>query len=316
MTAPDPGPPESARRQRLPTLLIVDDTPANIQVLARALHRDYRIRIATDGAAALAMLNGPQRPDLVLLDVMMPELDGYEVCRRIKAEPATWDIPVIFVTARTDLADQLEGFRLGAVDYITKPFELPLVQARISVHIRLQQKAELLERLALLDGLTNLSNRRGLERIWQREWARAQRGGLPLSLLLIDVDHFKAYNDHYGHGAGDDCLLRVARELEWSLLRSTDAIGRYGGEEFVAILPDSDATAGLQVAERLRRRVAGLAIPHARSGTARQVTISIGCASCTPAPADQVVSLLEQADQALYQAKARGRNRVCLFGRD
>jgi diguanylate cyclase (GGDEF)-like protein len=185
------------------------------------------------------------------------------------------------------------------------------VKARINVHIRLQQKAELLERLALLDGLTNLNNRRGLERIWQREWARAQREGKPLTLLLIDVDHFKAYNDQYGHGAGDDCLLRVARELEWSLLRPTDAIGRYGGEEFVAVLPDSDGEAGRLVAERLRQRVAALAIPHAQSASSdRVVTVSIGCATRTPTPADQVTALLEEADQALYRAKTQGRNRV------
>jgi diguanylate cyclase (GGDEF)-like protein len=296
--------------KRRPTVLIVDDTPANIQILAQALMHDYAIQTAANGLAALAIVQGADKPDLILLDVLMPAMDGYEVCRLIKQDPATWHIPVIFVTAKDQYKDQQRGFDLGAVDYITKPFGLPLVIARVKVHIRLKLKSEMLEKLALLDGLTDIPNRRGLEEALTREWGRAKRSGTPISALMIDVDCFKAFNDHYGHGAGDECLRRVAQALERGLMRPGDFIGRYGGEEFSVILPNCDAAGAALVAENLCERVAALSIAHERSPAAGHITISIGYTTQMVGAESTWSALLNEADKALYLAKTHGRNRI------
>jgi len=201
--------------------------------------------VAPHGQAALTLLQGEAQPDLILLDIMMPDMDGYEVCRRIKQDPAIWHIPIIFLTAKGAVADQQLGFDLGAVDYIVKPVEIPLLLARVRAHIRLKRKSEQLEKLAMIDGLTDIANRRAL------------------ALLMVDIDHFKAFNDHYGHGAGDECLRRVAQCLAMGLLRPGDFIARYGSEEFCVILPQCTAAGALQVAENLLTAVAELQIPHA-----------------------------------------------------
>ncbi|AGX87450.1 cell cycle response regulator [Candidatus Symbiobacter mobilis CR] len=294
-----------------PTILIVDDTPGNIQILAQALLRDYEVLVSTNGPAALELLQAGHRPDLILLDVMMPGMDGHEVCRRIKADPATWNLPIIFITARDAVEDQQFGFNLGAVDYITKPFEVPLVLARVGVHIRLQQKSARLEKLAMLDGLTDIPNRRALDDLLDRECGRAARDGTPLAVLMIDIDHFKAYNDHYGHGVGDDCLRRVAHTLGAELHRPGDFLARYGGEEFCIVLPHCDTAGATQIAENLRAAVAALAIPHAHSSAAVHISISVGLCSRAIGPEpDCGPALLAAADEALYCAKRQGRNQV------
>ncbi len=292
------------------TILIVDDTPSNIQVLAEALSSNYEIKVATDGKAALEIMSQEEKPDMVLLDVMMPEMDGYQACRRIKQEPSIWDIPIIFVTAKAEAEDQQRGFDLGAVDYITKPFDIPLVMARINVHLRLKHKSEQLERLALLDGLTDIPNRRALEETLDRELRRSRREGTPISLVMIDVDHFKAFNDHYGHGAGDSCLRKIAHTIAASLFRPGDLVGRYGGEEFLVILPNSDQEGAVKVAENIRENVEELQIPHDFSPVTNHVTISMGVKSLLCRDRSRCSEALQQADQALYKAKEQGRNRV------
>ena len=301
---------EKGVSKRLPTVMIVDDTPANIQILAQALGHDYTLQMAANGPAALALLQEADKPDLILLDVVMPKMDGHEVCRRIKQDPATRHIPVIFVSVLDQFKDQQRGFDLGAVDYIAKPFGVPLLIARVKVHIRLKLKTEMLEKLAFLDGLTDIPNRRGLEQTLSKEWGRAKRSGSPLSALMIDVDHFKAFNDHYGHGAGDECLRRVAQALERGLMRPGDFIGRYGGEEFCVILPNCDAAGAALVAENLCQRVAALKISHAHSTVADHVTISIGYTTRIVGTDSVWADLLNEADKALYLAKTRGRNRI------
>lgn len=293
-------------------ILIVDDTPTNIQVLAVALRADYRVKVATSGKAALAIANHPNsRPDLILLDVMMPEMDGYEVCRRLKQEPATKSIPVIFVTAKSDVTDEEHGLRLGAMDYIVKPFHLAIVRARVQNHINLKIKSDMLESLALVDGLTGIPNRRRFDEALEHEWRRAQRNGTPLSLIMADIDHFKAYNDNYGHGAGDQCLKAAAKALANALERPSDILARYGGEEFAAVLPDTNANGAHLLAERLRANVAALTLPHGFSSVEDHVTISVGYASLEPIPDQSPLELLQLADKRLYQAKEEGRNRVC-----
>ncbi|MBS4097135.1 MAG: PleD family two-component system response regulator [Sulfuricella sp.] len=295
-----------------PLILIVDDTPTNIQILAEALRTEYRVKVATSGKTALELADKPEsRPDLILLDVMMPEMDGYEVCRRLKENPATHDIPVIFVTAKSDVTDEEQGLRLGAMDYIVKPFHLAIVKARVENHVNLKIKTDLLESLALIDGLTGIPNRRRFDETLESAWKRAQRESTPLALIMTDIDYFKPYNDNYGHGAGDHCLKTVAKALHNSLARPNDMVARYGGEEFVAVLPDTDAEGARQLAERWCAAIAALKLPHRFSAVADHVTVSAGYAALDPVHGQSPKEFLEMADKMLYRAKEQGRNRVC-----
>lgn len=299
--------------QQRPMILIVDDVPINVQILAEALSSIYRIKVANNGLDALKIAQG-QQPDLILLDVMMPEMDGFEVCRRLKEDALTHKIPVIFVTAKNAESDEERGLNLGAVDYITKPFVIPVAKARIRNHIRLKQQADLLESLSLIDALTDIPNRRRFDEALVSEWKRAVRDATPISLLMIDVDHFKKYNDYYGHGAGDVCLQTVAAELAKGVLRPGDLVARYGGEEFVVILPETDQESALQIAERLRERIEKKALPHVCPSADSVVTISVGVASQNKIPEYFLSKILvDAADNALYLAKERGRNRVCAY---
>jgi len=295
----------------IPRILIVDDSPVNVQILAEGLKADYHIKVANSGAGALKSATSNEPPDLILLDAMMPEMDGYEVCRRLAAGDATRNIPIIFVTASHDAADEEYGLNLGAADYITKPFHLPIVKARVRNHLLLKQKTDMLESLAQMDGLTNIPNRRRLEEVLAVEWRRASRSQTPISVVMLDIDHFKPFNDHYGHGVGDICLKAVAQALQSMLSRPADMVARYGGEEFAAVLPGVDFTGAGAVAENFRQAVYSLHLPHALSSVLDQVTISAGFASCSIPAGDSYTGLLAAADKMLYQAKSAGRNRVC-----
>lgn len=298
-----------------PTLLIVDDEPTNIQALGHLLKDDYRIRVANNGEKALALAaeGAPERPDLILLDIQMPGIDGYEVCRRLKEDPHTSDIAIIFVTALDDARDEEHGLNLGAVDYIARPFNPAIVRARVNTHVKLKRRTDLLEQYAMLDGLTGIHNRRYFDEHLDRETRRSQREGEPLSLIMLDIDHFKGFNDHYGHGAGDRCLQKVAETLARTLNRPGDTLCRYGGEEFVALLPGTPTSGALEVAERLRSAVEERALAHEHSSAGPVVTVSLGAATFDPAgePGADMESLLARADAALYRAKNAGRNRYC-----
>ena len=297
--------------RKKPVILIVDDTPTNIQVLAEALRAEYRVKVAGNGKAALDVITKQGVPDLILLDVMMPEMDGYEVCRILKQNPATQGIPVIFVTAKSNVLSEEQGLKLGAMDYISKPFHLPIVLARVHNHITLKAKTDMLEQYALLDGLTGIPNRRRFDERMEREWNRAVRSGTPLSLIMLDIDFFKPYNDNYGHGVGDTCLCKVATALVGSVNRSSDLVARYGGDEFVALLPDINPNGAIQIAQRMCDRVRALDIVHGYSDASSTVTISVGTAGAVPSIDETPAVLLEKADRQLYRAKALGRNRVC-----
>lgn len=245
----------------------------------------------------------------------MPSACRYEVCRRLRADPATCRIPVIFVTACTAELDEERGIDLGAVDYITKPFSIPIVRARVRSHLATKKNRELIEELSLVDPLTGIANRRRFDETLHRECKRAAREGVPLSVLMIDIDHFKAYNDHYGHIAGDQCLMRVAASLRNGISRSGDLVARYGGEEFVVVLPATDREAAETVAERLRSGIEGLAIKQARSAVGPGVTVSVGCATGSlPGNELRPDRLVACADAMLYRSKANGRNR-CTAGK-
>jgi diguanylate cyclase (GGDEF)-like protein len=294
-----------------PLILIVDDTPTNIQILAEALRVDYLVRVANSGKIAFEIIAKFGAPDLILLDVMMPEMDGYEVCRRLKQAPETKDVPVIFVTAKSDVVDEEHGLRLGAVDYIAKPFHLAIVAARVQNHINLKMKTDLLESQAMLDGLTNIPNRRRFDEMLESEWKRSLRSGAPLALIMTDIDFFKRYNDNYGHGVGDTCLKRVATSLSGATERPSDLAARYGGEEFAIILPETDIEGARIIAERFRSHVENMHIPHAYSEVSAYVTVSAGLACVIPNAELSKADLLKSADDKLYQAKQSGRNRVC-----
>jgi diguanylate cyclase (GGDEF)-like protein len=294
--------------QSRPRLLVVDDQPANIQVLYQILSSDYQVFMATSGAQALALCAARQ-PDLVLLDLIMPDIDGYQVCQKLKEDAATRDIPVIFITAQTDESAEEMGFDLGAVDFISKPINPRIVKARVRTHLMLKAQSDLLRSWAYLDGLTGVHNRRFFDERVNSEMGRAIRNQTPLSLVMLDVDFFKRFNDHYGHQAGDDCLRRVASTLKNSLMRAGDHVARYGGEEFVCLLPDTDFAGAMRLAEAIRHEINGLQIEHAESSVAPYVTVSLGV-GCKPAHIHgSAMSLISLADTQLYKAKEHGRHR-------
>jgi diguanylate cyclase (GGDEF)-like protein len=293
-----------------PRLLVVDDQPINIQVMYRCFAGDYQVFMATSGEQALNICKS-NPPDLILLDVVMPGLDGFEVCKQLKADASTWHIPVIFVTAHTDPTQETHGLNLGAVDFIAKPINPDVVRARVKTHLTLKFQSDLLRKLVFLDGLTGVFNRRYFDQQISTEWARAARNNKPLSLILLDVDFFKLYNDRYGHQAGDDALRLVAHTLKSSLRRPADLVARYGGEEFACVLPETSHEDAQVIAEELERQIRTLGIPHQSSTVDTVITISVGLATRVGNTDDDVTSLIGLADKLLYQAKHTGRGQVC-----
>lgn len=293
-----------------PTVLVVDDTPDDLSLMSRLLKDYYKVKVANNGKKALRIV-ADHPPDLILMDVMMPGMDGLEVCRQLKKNPLTANIPVIFVTAKNEEYDEEHGLNLGAVDYIVKPFSIPITLARIRNHIQLKQQADLLESLSLIDALTHLPNRRHLDGTLNMEWKRAAREKAPLSMLMIDIDQFKQYNDEHGHAAGDASLQSVAASLRACVSRPGDLVARYGGEEFVVVLPDTHIDAAVHIATRMCEGISKLKLPHPNSGVEPFVTVSIGCATVVPSPGTPSTTLFDEADKMLYKAKNSGRNRVC-----
>ncbi len=293
-----------------PKILIVDDVPANIKMLREVLKDRYDIIFATSGQDALDLMDPGALPDLILLDIMMPDMDGYEVCRILKSDDLTAKIPIIFITSKDDEEDEIKGFELGAVDYVTKPFSIPVVKARVQTHVELKQQREILENLSSIDGLTGVPNRRNFDEFLDRNWHFCMRASKTISLIMIDIDHFKTFNDHYGHLEGDECLKQVAAVLKTCINRDTDMLARYGGEEFGCILPVTDMEGAMSIAGLLRKSVEALAIPHTRSDTADYITISLGVASMVPMKDAPALTIIKSADSALYAAKMSTRNCV------
>lgn len=298
---------DTALRTRI---LVVDDEPTNIELIADIFEHDYEVLFAMNGEKALEVA-AASAPDVILLDVMLPGMDGFEVCSRLKAEPLTRDIPVIFVTGLGDMAAETRALELGAMDYIPKPINPPVVRMRVRNQVELKQARDKLARLATTDGLTGLANRRRFDEALAMEHARHVRSGSRLALIMLDIDHFKLFNDTYGHVRGDDCLRAVAGVLRSTLHRATDLAARYGGEEFVCILPDTASPEGVRkVAEHIRQAVSDLNIPHGNAPTADHLTVSLGvvtaCCTSNTSPSGLVV----QVDEQLYKAKTEGRNSI------
>lgn len=291
-------------------VLVIDDDRTNILIIIDTLQ--------AEGLTVISARNGEMgikralfsRPDLILLDVMMPGIDGFETCRRLKSEPETQAIPILFMTALNDEDNKVKGFDVGGVDYITKPVGQRELMARVKTHLNLKRKQDLLERLVGIDGLTEIPNRRQFDGVLEREWERSRRTQHPLSLILTDIDFFKNFNDFYGHTSGDECLAKVARTFARSVKRATDLVARYGGEEFAVILPETDLEPAIEMAEVIRKNVESLQISHVASPVAEWVTLSLGVAAIVPAGETASKHLIEMADRALYRAKAGGRNQV------
>lgn len=291
-------------------ILIVDDEKINLRVLADLLKDQYVIMLARSGEQALKLALQKPQPDLILLDIAMPGMSGFEVIKKLKHDDATNHIPVIFITALDSREQEEQGLKLGAVDYITKPISPPIVKIRVRNYLDMQQKYKLLEQKANLDGLTEIPNRRCFEEVLAREWQRGKRNASPLSVAMLDIDCFKQYNDHYGHQTGDIALQRVARSIMDSLKRASDYAGRYGGEEFVILMPETPLESSLMVAERIRSDIESLGIPHALSSIAPHLTVSIGVASTRDYAESGPEEIIKRADQHMYTAKQSGRNRV------
>lgn len=292
-------------------ILIVDDEKMNLKVLADLLKDEYVPVLARSGEQALQHAFGDFPPDLILLDVVMPQMGGCDVIKHLKNSDKTKNIPVIFVTALSSVEDEEHGLKLGAVDYITKPYSPPIVKIRIRNHLRIVHQYKLLDQLAHLDGLTEIPNRRRFEEVLEQEWARSARNGAPFSLAMVDVDYFKQYNDHYGHAMGDLALQKIAKALQRSLGRPGDLVARYGGEEFVMVLPETDAAGAKVVAERSLQEVADRDIPHQYSQVAKHVSVSIGLVTIMHMDYTiQPETILKTADQNLYLAKKNGRNQM------
>ncbi|WP_204106103.1 MULTISPECIES: PleD family two-component system response regulator [Spirulina sp. CCY15215] len=309
-------------------ILIVDDKPENLRLLDTMLTQEgYKVRKVTTGKMALQVAESA-RPDLILLDIAMPEMDGYEVCKYLKADAITREIPVIFLSALNLTFNKIQAFEVGGADYITKPFHLSEVQVRINNQLKVRSLTkELLEKntqletanrklqaLVNIDGLTEVANRRHFDHCLELEWHRLDREAKPLSLIMSDIDAFKAYNDTYGHQAGDRCLQAVARGISEQLKRPCDLVARYGGEEFVIILPDTDRQGGLVVAESIRSTIQALKITHAHGISEKVVTLSLGLTSLIPRHNLSPSEAIARADKALYEAKTQGKNRVCFQG--
>jgi len=323
-------------------ILVVDDTPPNLQLLLTMLARKgYDAHGVPDGAAALSNAK-EQLPDLVLLDINMPNINGFQVCQELKSSDRTRDVPVIFISARDEVLDKVQAFAVGGVDYITKPFQIAEVLARVENQLTLRRlqrqlqeqnerlKQEInsriiaetllqeanakLERLVNLDGLTQLANRRCFDEYLEQEWQRLARERQPLSLIMCDIDFFKNYNDTYGHIAGDDCLRKVSHLIKQSVRRPADLAARYGGEEFVLVLPNTDIEGSMLVAEAIRNKLLELKLPHEDSAVSKFVTLSMGVTALIPKIDSQPSILLTSADYALYRAKELGRNQTYQIG--
>lgn len=306
-------------------ILVVEDASATLLIVTKFIERFGAKPIAVSNGEEAISAFRHQQPDMVLLDAQLPDIDGFSVARQMRAleKPGAWT-PIIFLSGMTSDKDLEKGIAAGGDDYLYKPVSEAVLCAKIRAMQRIiQMRTSLvvlareldaanqeLKRLSASDGLTGIANRRFFDEYFSREWRRARRGSGEISILMCDVDHFKAYNDTYGHQAGDDCLRQVAHKIRDSMERAADLAARYGGEEFVVLLPDTPIAGASMVAEKIRQAVHALALVH--SGSAHHhITLSIGVAAMSADNINTPQTLIEAADRALYQAKDAGRNRVC-----
>jgi len=313
-------------------LIIDDDSFMRLQLRQAMQQEGFGVKVVNDGQEGLAAYQ-ELNPDLILLDAMMPVMDGFTCCRQLQNLPGGDRTPVLIITGLDDQASVDQAFAAGATDFVTKPIHWPVLRQRVRRALReaqlsqelakanqelqranqkLQRANQELQRLAIVDSLTQIANRRRFDEYLEQEWQRLSREQIPLSLILCDVDFFKDYNDTYGHQAGDHCLQQIAQALSLAATRPADLVARYGGEELVVVLPHTLIGGALQVADDIRQRVRALEIVHAKSAISHYITLSIGIAEVIPSLQGGPEALIAAADQALYQAKAGGRDTVVI----
>ncbi|ASC69601.1 diguanylate cyclase response regulator [Halomicronema hongdechloris C2206] len=306
-------------------LVIDDDRYMRLRLSHMIRQEGYRVETANDGEQGLEAYQR-LHPHLILLDAMMPVMDGFTCCCKLQALPGSEHTPILMITGLDDPASVDQAFEVGAIDYVTKPIHWPVLRQRMRRVLReaqlaqalaqsnreLQQANQELHRLVLLDGLTQVANRRQFDRYLRQEWQRLSREQTPLAIILADVDCFKAYNDTYGHQAGDLCLQTVAEAFSLAATRPADLVARYGGEEFAVILPNTSAPGALRVAEKIQNTLRAFQMPHAQSSVSDYLTLSLGIASLIPSLRSTPEQAIAAADQALYQAKGEGRDRIVI----
>ena len=302
-------------------ILIVDDSRFNLEVLSRILlaaaetddpdYPKYTMTKASSGTEALEKAL-EEKPDLILLDIIMPGMSGFDVLAILKETEELRGIPVIIISGLADENDEEKGLSLGAVDYITKPFKNSIVIARVKTHLKIVAQMRIIERLSIIDQLTNIPNRRYFDNRIATEWKRTIREKVDISVLMIDVDHFKKFNDTYGHQQGDVVLKEVAATIKATVKRPTDIVARWGGEEFVVLLINTELEGAMIVAEQIRQGVENLKVYNINDpDVPLHVEVSIGAASMAPVAESLMEELVGDADKALYTAKETGRNKVC-----
>jgi len=294
-----------------PIILIVDDELSSLKILNQILSADYDIIMAKSGEEAIE-LSASEPPDLILLDVIMGDMSGYDVLRKIRENPETALTPVIFITGLATAEDEEKGLILGAADYITKPFLNVLVRARVKTQINNVRQRREIERLSLTDALTGIPNRRSFDFRLSLEWAHAIREKKPIAILFIDLDDFKVYNDTYKHLQGDIMLKTVAGVLASAAKRAQDIAARIGGEEFAILLPDTEIHSAVEIAQLLGSNIKSTTVLTSE-GEKTNVTVSIGVACTRPMPGDTMEDFLALADARLFRAKAEGKNRIVSF---
>ena len=302
-------------------VLVADDSLLNQEMLRRILAEynnelqgdeqlPYLIDFAKSGPEALDRIQ-QAKPDLLLLDIIMPGMDGFEVLEILKSSDSTKAIPVVIITGLSDESYEEKGLLRGAVDYITKPFRKPVVMARINTQRKVVEQMRLIEMHSMIDQLTGIPNRRSFDTRMEEQWGYARRKREHIGVLMVDIDHFKKYNDTYGHQQGDETLKMVAGVITEALMRSSDYAFRWGGEEFTALLVDTDLPGAIIVGERVREAVESTLVPNLAGGEPLKVTVSVGVSSIVPGSGDEIPELIKQADRGVYAAKESGRNKVC-----
>ncbi len=302
--------PHETHKQRL---LIVDDATENTELLAQTLNKNYELLIANNGKDALALTQTTPRPDMILLDLSMPGMNGYDVSKEIHLEESTKDIPIIFLTTMNDIENDVYELNTGAVDFISKPFDLKDVEEKIRNHLALQSFQDMLNQTSDIDALTQISNRRRFDETLAIETRKAKRMKTALSIIMIDVDYFRFYNELYGFEEGNACLQEIAFNLKKPLRRAGDLIARWSGQRFVCLLPDTDSKGAFHVANNLSQTISNLKIPHQSSPIEKIITISLGVATGTDTIANSYDNLLDGAQIALHNAKQSGRNQIARF---
>ncbi len=290
-------------------ILVVEDSPLNQRIIHTILGDAYTLAQALTAKETFEKVT-QFRPHLILLDIILPDANGFDVLTTLKSMEQSQNIPVIIITGLVNDEDEERGFMLGAVDYIKKPLKNSIVRARVNTQIHIIKQMQTIERLGLIDALTGISNRRAFDTQIRYEWERAIREQSEISMTMLDIDKFKVYNDTFGHPQGDIMLQCVANALSTELKLTTNLLYRYGGEEFSVLLPGTDLAGAVVAAEHMRKSVERAEVFCFNAHCATKATVSIGVATIRPKATDRLCNFIEQADHMLYKAKNSGRNRV------